>query len=318
MTTKEAVVSAGSGRPRKQRSLQQEQRIWGWIFLSPWIIGFVLFTIFPIIASLVFSFTSFRLTQRGSMVFVGLDNYVRMFNDPTLKVALNVTFKFASMALPLAIILPVLLAALLNSEFLKGKRLFRTLFYMPYVVPVVSAIFIWGGVLNSDSGWLNRLLGLMGVTGPQWLDSPTYIYPALLIIGLWGLGNAYLITLASMQAVPTAYYEAARVDGANALRRFWHITIPMISPVIFFNTVLALIGILRYFEIPFILSDGLGTPGNSQMFFNLHFYRVAFVFFEMGYASALAWLMFVITLVLTGILFWSARYWVYYASGDRS
>lgn len=317
MTTDRATAP-GAVSGRQEHSLQREQRLWGWIFLSPWVVGFLAFTILPILASLVFSFTNFQLTDREAVRFVGLQNYARLLTDPTLKVALGVTFKFAAMALPLSIGLPVLLAALLNSKYLLNKRLFRTLFYMPYVVPVVSAIFIWGGVLNSDSGWLNRLLRSIGVQGPAWLDSPVYIYPALLIIGLWGLGNAYLITLASMQTVPTAFYEAARVDGASGLRRFWHITLPMISPVIFYNTVLSVIGLLRYFEIPFILSNGLGTPGDSQMFFNLHFYRVAFVFFDMGYASTLAWLMFVITLVFTGILFWSSRYWVYYASGDRS
>lgn len=313
--------NVAAGRPRAgsqgQNSLQREQRLWGWVFLSPWIVGFLAFTILPILASLLFSFTNFQLTDRGSFRFIGFQNYARLLTDPTLKVALGVTFKFAAMALPLSIGLPVLLAALLNSKYLLNKRLFRTLFYMPYVVPVVSAIFIWGGVLNSDSGWLNRLLRSLGVIGPAWLDSVVWIYPALLIIGLWGLGNAYLITLASMQAVPTAYYEAARVDGASGFRRFWHITLPMISPVIFYNTVLSVIGLLRYFEIPFILSQGLGTPGNSQMFFNLHFYRVAFVFFDMGYASTLAWLMFIITLVITGVLFWSSRYWVYYAGGER-
>ena len=315
MTTRnETAVS----KPARESALQREQRIWGLFFLSPWIIGFLAFGILPILASLVFSFTSFQLTDSGSLRFVGIRNFERLFTDPTLKVALGVTFKFAAMALPLSIGLPVLLAALLNSKYLLNKRLFRTLFYMPYVVPVVSAIFIWGGVLNSDSGWLNRLLRSMGISGPAWLDSPQYIYPALLIIGLWGLGNAYLITLASMQAVPTAYYEAARVDGASGLRRFWHITLPMISPVIFYNAVLSVIGLLRYFEIPYILSNGLGTPGDSQMFFNLHFYRVAFVFFDMGYASALAWLMFLITLVFTGLLFWSSKYWVYYAAGDRN
>lgn len=318
MTTDRATAAGAVGGRRQERTLQSEQRLWGWIFLSPWVIGFLAFTILPILASLVFSFTNFQLTDRDAVRFIGFDNYARLLTDPTLKVALAVTFKFAAMALPLSIGLPVLLAALLNSKYLLNKRLFRTLFYMPYVVPVVSAIFIWGGVLNSDSGWLNRLLRSFGVQGPAWLDSTVWIYPALLIIGLWGLGNAYLITLASMQNVPTAFYEAARVDGASGIRRFWHITLPMISPVIFYNTVLSVIGLLRYFEIPFILSNGLGTPGDSQMFFNLHFYRVAFVFFDMGYASTLAWLMFLITLVFTGILFWSSRYWVYYASGDRS
>ena len=320
MISNQAVDERTPGRRQRSRgtSLQRERRLWGWIFLSPWVIGFVVFTAAPIIASLVFSFTNFNLIDREAMAFIGLGNFKRLFTDPVLKVSLGVTFKFFVLALPLSIILPVLLAALLNSRYLAGKRIFRTLFYMPYVVPVVSAIFIWGGVLNSDSGWLNRALGLVGIPGPNWLDDVTWIYPALLIIGLWGLGNAYLITLASMQAVPTVYYEAARVDGASGLRRFWHITIPMISPVIFFNTVLAVIGLLRYFEIPFILSNGTGAPGNSTMFFNIHFYKQAFVFFDMGYASAMAWLMFVITLVLTVVLFWSAKYWVHYASGDQN
>lgn len=319
MISNEAVDNLAATRRRPRgTSLQRERRLWGWIFLSPWVIGFVVFTAAPIIASLVFSFTNFNLVNRDATAFIGLGNFQRLFTDPVLKVSLGVTFKFFVLALPLSIILPVLLAALLNSRYLAGKRIFRTLFYMPYVVPVVSAIFIWGGVLNSDSGWLNRALRLVGIPGPNWLDDVNWIFPALLIIGLWGLGNAYLITLASMQAVPTVYYEAARVDGASGLRRFWHITIPMISPVIFFNTVLAVIGLLRYFEIPFILSNGTGAPGNSTMFFNVHFYKQAFVFFDMGYASAMAWLMFVITLVLTVVLFWSAKYWVHYASGDQN
>lgn len=317
MSTRSVVGTTPGRRVAAGNTLQREQRLWGWIFLSPWILGFLGFTILPILASLVFSFTDFQLTEPGEVSFVGLDNYAKLFIDPLVKVSLAVTFKFALISLPLAIGLPVLLAALLNSKYLSGKPLFRTLFYMPYVVPVVSAIFIWQGVLNADSGWLNRILGLVGVTGPNWLDSTTWIYPALVIIGLWGLGNAYLITLASMQAVPTAFYEAARVDGASGLARFRHITLPMISPVIFYNLVLSIIGLLRYFEIPFILSNGTGRPGDSTMFFNIHFYKTSFVFFDMGYGSALAWLMFAITMVATGVLFFSARYWVYYAGSER-
>src|SRR5690606_22076685 len=213
---------------------------------------------------------------------------------------------------------PVALASLLDSKWLVGKPLFRTLFYMPYVVPVVSAIFIWQGVLNNSSGWLNRILRSSGVVGPNWLDDVNWIYPALVIIGLWGLGNAFLITLASMQAVPTAYYEAALVDGAGPFARFRHITLPMISPVVFYNLVLSIIGLMRYFEVPFILSNGTGRPGSSTMFFNIHFYKTSFVFFDMGYGSALAWLLFAITMAFTGLLFYSARYWVFYAAEERS
>jgi len=297
--------------------LAREQRLWGWVFLSPWLIGFVAFTALPIVASLVFSFTDFKLTSPEDVSYVGLGNYRRLFVDPLVKVSLGVTFKFALISLPIAVVLPVALASLLDSKWLVGKPLFRTLFYMPYVVPVVSAIFIWQGVLNNSSGWLNRILRSSGVVGPNWLDDVNWIYPALVIIGLWGLGNAFLITLASMQAVPTAYYEAALVDGAGPFARFRHITLPMISPVVFYNLVLSIIGLMRYFEVPFILSNGTGRPGSSTMFFNIHFYKTSFVFFDMGYGSALAWLLFGVTMVLTGLLFYSARYWVFYAGGER-
>ena len=311
-------MGALSARTTRGHSpLKREQRVWGWIFLSPWVIGFLAFTILPILASLVFSFTNFKLTAPDEVAFVGLANYRKLFVDPLVAVSLGVTFKFAAIALPVGIILPVALAALLNSKWLVGKPFFRTLFYMPYVVPIVSAIFIWQGVLNEQTGWVNRILRLVGVTGPNWLDDVTWIYPALVIIGLWGIGNAFLITLASMQAVPSAYYEAARVDGASGWARFRNITLPMISPVIFYNLVLSIIGLLRYFEIPFILSNGTGRPGDSTMFFNIHFYKTSFVFFDMGYGSALAWLMFAITMVATGVLFLSARYWVYYAGSER-
>ncbi len=311
-------MSALTTRTRSTPSpLKREQHVWGWIFLSPWVIGFLAFTILPILASLVFSFTNFKLTDPGAVAFVGIDNYRKLFIDPLVAVSLGVTFKFAAIALPIGIVLPVALAALLNSPWLVGKPLFRTLFYMPYVVPIVSAIFIWQGVLNAQTGWLNRILRLIGLNGPNWLDDVNWIYPALVIIGLWGIGNAFLITLASMQAVPSAYYEAARVDGASPWARFRHITLPMISPVIFYNLVLSIIGLMRYFEVPFILSNGTGRPGDSTMFFNIHFYKTSFVFFDMGYGSALAWLLFVITMAMTGLLFYSARYWVFYASGDR-
>jgi multiple sugar transport system permease protein len=214
-------------------------------------------------------------------------------------------------------ILPIALAALMNSRHLIGKPLFRTLFYMPFIVPVVSAVYIWRGMLSTDSGWINRILASLGVLGPDWLNSVTWIYPALVIMGIWGIGNAFLITLAGMQGVPTAYYEAARVDGASALRSFWHITLPMISPVIFFNLILSVIGLLRYFEIPFIFNGGNGNPGGATMFYNIHFYKTTFVFFEMGYGSALAWLLFIITMIITLILFGTSRYWVYYAGSEK-
>lgn len=299
-------------------SLHRIRQIWGIIFLSPWLFGFFAFTFFPIAASLLLSFTNYNLNEAEQVAWVGLDNYHRLFNvDPLIGVSLTATFRFALIAIPLSIVLPVGLAALLNSKHLVGKRIFRTLFYMPYIVPIISAVYIWQGMLNSETGWINRILGLFGIAGPQWLNDVIWIYPALNIIGLWGVGNAFLITLAGMQGVPTELYEAATVDGAGPVRRFRHITLPMVSPIIFYNLILSVVGLFRYFEIPYILSQGTGRPANATMFFNVHLYKSAFVFKEMGYASAMAWLLFAMAFIATLAIFFSARYWVYYASGDE-
>ena len=311
MATVEQVQAPPATPPKTRNTILRQRRLWGWLFISPWIIGFLAFTIIPMGASLFFSFTDFFLLKPDEISFVGLDNYVRLTTDPRVRESLRATFLFAIIALPLSIVLPVGLAALLNSEYLVGKRFFRTLFYMPYMVPVVSAVYIWGGVLNTDSGWINRFLGEIGIRGPNWLFDINWIYPALNIIGLWGVGNAMLIMLASMQGVPTQLYEAARVDGAGAWKRFTAITIPMISPVIFYNLVLSIIGLFRYFEIPFMLKEGSGDPGGSTMFFNIHLYKTAFSFQDMGYGSTLAWLLFAMAGVATLVLFLTARYWVY-------
>jgi multiple sugar transport system permease protein len=302
---------------RQVSRLYRIRQVWGIIFLSPWLIGFIGLTLFPMAASLVLSFTDYNLNRADQINWIGLQNYHKMlFIDPLVGTSLAATFRFALIALPLSIILPVALAALLNAKQLMAKRLFRTLFYMPYMVPVVSAVYIWQGMLNSEAGWINRALEGIGITGPQWLNDVTWIYPALNIIGLWGIGNAFLITLASMQGVPTELYEASTVDGAGPWRRFRHITLPMISPVIFYNLVLSVIGLFRYFEIPYILSQGTGRPGSSTMFFNIHLYKTAFVFKDMGYGSALAWLLFFLAFIATIALFLSARYWVYYAHSE--
>lgn len=319
MATADRVqVYTPQATPQKRVSLAQQQQRWGWIFLSPWIFGFLAFTAIPMLASLVFTFTSFDLSEPDKAEFVGFDNWERMLtSDPLVGKALGVTFKFASFALPLSIIIPVGMATLLNAKSLWAKRLFRTLFYMPYIVPTVSIIYIFNGYLNAYSGWLNRFLdSILGVRGPDWLFDPFWIYPALFIIGVWTTGNAMLTTLASMQTVPTELYEAAKVDGASSVTAFRKITLPLISPVIFYNLILALVGLFRYFDIPYILKNGTGDPGNATLFYNVYFYRVAFRYQDMGYGSTLAWLLFIVAMLVTLLVFASARYWVYYA-GDR-
>lgn len=288
---------------------------WGLIFISPWIIGFLLFTLIPMIMSLAMTFTDFNITEPGAIRFIGLDNYARLFTDADLRAAIASTTKFFVLAIPFAIIQPVVMAAMLNAALLRGKRFFTTLFYMTYMVPIVSSILIWQGMLNAETGWVNRFLEVFGISGPDWLQSTTWVYPALILIGLWGVGNALLFTLITMQGVPTELYEAATVDGAGYLRKQWSITLPLITPIIFYNLILAVIGLMQYFTIPYILSRGTGQPGNSLLFYNMHFYRTAFRFQNMGYGATLAWLLFAVAMTLTIFLFWSAKYWVYSPGG---
>jgi multiple sugar transport system permease protein len=181
---------------------------------------------------------------------------------------------------------------------------------------VVSAILIWRGMLNPETGWINRFLeSFFSIQCPDWLNSTTWVYPALILIGLWGVGNALLFTLIGMQGVPTELYEAATVDGAGYLRQSWNITLPLITPIIFYNLILAVIGLVQYFTIPYILSNGTGQPGNATLFFNMHLYRTAFRFQNMGYGATLAWLLFAVAMALTIFVFWSAKYWVYSPGG---
>lgn len=301
----------------KEMSLMRQQRIWGWIFLSPWIFGFLAFTAIPIAASFIFTFTDFNLANPQAMQFVGLKNWRTLFTDPITVNSLAVTFKFAIMAVPIGILLPLGMAMILNSKYLFGKRIWRTLFYMPYMVPAVSGIFIWQSFLNGQSGWLNRVLRGIGISDPpNWFQNEQWILVAFLLMGVWGAGNAMLTMLATMNGVPTELYEAADVDGAGAWRKFRSITIPMISPVIFYNLVLSVIGLMQYFVVPYIVTRGTGQPNQSAYFFNMHLYKTAFTFFDMGLGATQAWLIFLIALALTLLLFLTAKYWVYYASGD--
>jgi multiple sugar transport system permease protein len=208
-------------------------------------------------------------------------------------------------------------AALLNSQRLFGRGLFRTLFYMPVVIPLVASTLVWVGFLNTETGWLNAILGFLGLPQPDWINSEVWIYPALSIIGLWGVGNFMLINLAGLQSVPTELYEAARIDGAGAWRQFRHITIPMISPILLYNLVIALVGTFQYFTQAYTITNGRGDPNNATLFINLELFREAFNFNKMGYGAAIAWLLFVLVMVLTLAIFALARGRVYYAGGER-
>lgn len=298
------------------RTHYQRQRLWGWLFLSPWLAGFAIFTLVPIVTSLIWSFTDYNLARPDQINFIGLENWRKLFADETTLQALGVTLRFAVLSLPVAILLPLLLASLLNSKLLIGKPFFRTLFYLPYMVPLISSVFIWQAFLNGDTGWFNRLLRLVGIENPpNWLFDSQYLTSGLVLFGLWGVGNAMLTMLASMQGVPTEMYEAARVDGAGPITLFRRITLPLISPVILYNLVLSVIGLMQYFVAPYVLTNVTRSNPDTN-FINLHLYRTAFTFFDMGFASAIAWFLFLIALAITVFLFATSRRWVYYASGE--
>jgi multiple sugar transport system permease protein len=214
-------------------------------------------------------------------------------------------------------LLPLLMAVLLNSRSLLAKPVFRALFYLPTLIPGVAAAAIWQGVLNVQGGWLDAVLRAVGMPAPDWLNDPDWVIPALSLIATWSVGNAMVIMLAGLQNLPTELYDAAKVDGANALYRFWKISLPMISPVIFYNLVLAVIAAFQYFLTAYVIFQNTAGPGNAALFYMMNLYKEAFVYYRMGYASALAWALFIVGLAVTIGLFASAKRWVYYAGGDR-
>jgi len=293
----------------------------------PWLIGFLAFTLIPMVATAVFTFIDLKMVngEFAPIKFVGLDNYATLFKDGTIwnarpnssPGAMWVTLRFGIIALPIGILLPLGIAVLMNSKFLKGQTVFRSLFYMPYIIPFVASVYLWAGVLNPETGWINRGLMELGVPKanvPGWANSPTWVYPAFVIFGVWGMGNAMLTMLASMQAVPTDYYDAAKVDGAGPWASFWNVTFPMISPVVFYNLILSLVFLFQYFLVPLAFNQGTGAPGGATMFYNLYLYKTFFFFQNMSYGSTMAWILFLVILAVTVVLFGTARYWVYYAS----
>ena len=312
MTADTAAVESAAAYEHQTGMNERFQRRWGFIFISPWIFGFLAFFLLPMGASLVFSFMEFDLINPEDAKFIGLDNYQQWFTDPLVWDTLLVTLKFAVIMIPVSLAVPLGFAWLLTSKSLWGKPLFRTLFFMPTIVPFVSVVFIFNGFLNTQTGWLNQyFLEPIGIA-PDWLNSTVWIYPALVLIGVWGVGNAMLLFIASIQGIPKDLYESAEVDGANTWHKFKSITVPMISPILFYNLVLAVIALFQYFLIPFVLKNGTGDPANSTLFYSLYFFKTAFTFNDMGYGATLAWMLFVIIMIVTILMFATARYWVYY------
>ncbi|MEA5078213.1 MAG: sugar ABC transporter permease [Anaerolineaceae bacterium] len=305
-------------RLSKLSPLARHEALTGYAFIAPWIIGFLVFTLVPMGASLVFSFTNLQLVMSEPLQWNNFANYITLFKDPQVTDSLLVVLKFGLFSLPVGILVPLFLALLMNNRHLKSAPVFRTLFYLPYIIPFVASVLIWNGMLNPESGWINESLRWLGMSNPPlWLDSVTWVYPAYVILGIWGVGNSMLIFLASLQNVPTELYDAAKVDGSGWFSTLTNVTFPLISPVIFYTLVLAIVELFQFFLVPLVLNSGTGRPAGATMFYNLYLYKTFFVFQNMSYGSALAWVLFIIILAVTLLLFKTAKYWVYYA-GDNS
>jgi multiple sugar transport system permease protein len=282
----------------------------GWFFAFPWLLGLVFFFLGPMLYSIYLSLTSYNIVQAPR--FIGLGNYSEMMRDPMIWNALKVTTFYAIASVPLTLFLGLLLAILLNQK-VRGIAFWRTAYYLPAVISGVAVALLWQWLFNGRYGLVNYgLEALFGIEGPNWLaDTRTALW-AFVIIAIWQVGGSMLINLAALQGVPTALYEASEIDGATAWHKFWNVTIPMISPVIFFNLIMGIIGALKSFDLFFIMTGG--GPNNSTTTFMLYLYRMAFESLRMGYGSAMAWLLFVYLIILTAIVFRYSNRWVYYES----
>ena len=311
MVRRPAFFAAWSELSRERR----KEAISGYLFISPWLIGFIVFFVGPIIASFILSFTQWNIV--GAPTWVGLENYRDILtSDARFQKAVQVTLTYAIFYLPLEVLCGIGLALLMNQK-LRGIGVFRTLYYMPYVVPAVAASLVWVWMLNGRYGVVNTVLNGIGLQGPNWLENPATILPSLIMIALWGVGGSSIIYLAGLQNIPEVMYEAANVDGANRVQRFFRITLPLLSPTIFFQLVLGLIGVFQTFTPAFIASGANGGPLQSGLFYMLYVYNRGFVTLRMGYASALAWILTAFILIVTVLVLRSSRYWVYYET-DRS
>jgi len=292
----------------------------GYLFISPWLIGFFLFTAGPMLASIGISFSSWSMLSAPS--WVGLANYERIFTeDPLFLRSLGNTAYYVLFSVPLTIVLALGLALLLNQR-LPGIGIFRTIFFLPSITNLVAISILWIWIFNPEVGLLNRALAVAGIDGPLWLQSETWSKPALILMSLWGVGGSMIIFLAALQGVPPELYEAAELDGAGHLRSFFHITLPMISPAMFFSLVMSLIGGFQVFTQAFVMTGTTqpgteGGPNNATLFMVLYLYKKAFQDFQMGYASALAWILFFFILVFTLVQKKLGQRWVYYEAGDR-
>lgn len=301
-----------SSKPRKAGStLARQEAIFGFLFAAPAILGLLLFSFGPMLASLGISFTNWSLLSPPE--WIGIENYQKMIGDPLVGLSLGNTAKYALMAIPVGLIASLLVAILLNQK-VKGQRLFLLAFYLPSILPVVAVTVVWLWLLDPNFGLVNMGLHSLGLPTLGWFSDPNLVMPSFVLMSLWGAGGGAVIFLASLQGVPRELYDAAMVDGAGNWRCFRHITLPMISPVIFFSLITGTIGALQTFTQGYLIGGG---RDNAGLFYNLYLYNNAFQQGNMGYAAALAWLLFIIILLLTLLIFRSSGLWVFYESRSK-
>jgi multiple sugar transport system permease protein len=296
---------------RFQRNLE------GWLFAAPWVVGFVVFTAGPMLAAAALALTDWNLLTAPR--FVGLENFRQLLTaDPLFRTSLEVTTIYAVVSVLLGVTIGFILAMLLNAP-IRGLRWYRTAYYLPSVLSGVAVALLWSWIFAPDLGLLNYFLGQLGIRGPDWLGQPTWALPALILMSLWHVGSGAIIYLAGLQGIPTDLYEAAQVDGAGWWQQARSITIPLMTPVLFFQLVVGMIGALQRFTEAYVMTGG--GPDNATLFFVLYLYQNAFQYFRMGYAAAIAWILFAYILVLTLLLFRSSNFWVYYqgqTEGEQS
>ena len=280
----------------------------GLIFISPWIIGFLIFQVYPIYKSVYYSFCEYDVLNPP--IFIGMDNYKNLFHDDIFLKSIVSTAIYTVMAIPLSMIVSLFFAILLNQKIF-GRGVFRTIYFLPSLVPMVALAILWKWMFNGENGILNYILGLFGISGPNWLGSTMWATPSIVLTGIWGVGGSIVIYLAALQDVPRSLYEAAEIDGAGWFLRVRHITIPMISPVIYFNLILGIIGCLQVFAVPYIMTAG--GPARSTYYYTMYLFDNAFSFLKMGYAGAMAVLLFIIIVAITIITTKLTASRIYYA-----
>ncbi|MBD2845687.1 sugar ABC transporter permease [Paenibacillus sp. IB182496] len=296
-----------------RRSLAAEQNRTAYLFLLPWLIGFFMLTAGPMLGSLYLSLTEYKLLTPPT--WIGLDNYIRIFtDDSTFTGSLWLTFKYVFISVPLRLVFALLVAMALNRG-IRALGIYRTVYYVPSLLGGSVAIaIVWRQIFAGD-GVVNDFLGWFGITAPSWISHPDYIIYTIITLSVWQFGSAMVIFLAGLKQIPADLYEASQIDGAGKLRQFFRITLPMLSPVIFFNLIMSIINSFQAFTPAFVIGDGRGGPLDATMFYTLYLYLKGFSFFDMGYAAALAWIMLIIIGLFTAIVFATSRYWVFY--GDE-